>query len=206
MAEELGAPIWVHPAEAARKLSRLPDWRKKSKYEMWWVFGWPYETSIFMARIIFAGYFDRFPKLKIITHHLGGMVPYFSGTHGLRSRSAGRAHRRGRSHGLFAAPEKAPARIFQRCFTPIPRRLARAPHCAAASNYFGVDQVLFASGLALSTIRKKGAGYIRESHSLRRRAGDSRGRPPQNLRGQRAPHASPEAARMTTLDALSIRG
>src|SRR5581483_9986557 len=77
---ELDAPIWVHPARGAG----FPDYQteKKSKYEMWWVFGWPYETSIFMARIIFAGYFDRWPKLKIITHHLGGMVPYFSGRTG----------------------------------------------------------------------------------------------------------------------------
>ena len=27
----------------------------------------------------FAGYFDRFPDLKIIVHHLGGMVPHFAG-------------------------------------------------------------------------------------------------------------------------------
>jgi predicted TIM-barrel fold metal-dependent hydrolase len=77
---ELDAPIWVHPARG----SGFPDYQseKKSKFELWWVFGWPYETSIFMARIVFAGLFDRFPKLKIITHHLGGMVPYFSGRTG----------------------------------------------------------------------------------------------------------------------------
>src|ERR1035441_924920 len=55
---------------------------KKSKYELWWVFGWPYETSVAMARILFAGYFDRFPDLKIITHHMGAMIPYFSGRTG----------------------------------------------------------------------------------------------------------------------------
>src|SRR5207245_11659016 len=73
-------PLWVHPARGAG----FPDYQteKKSKFELWWVFGWPYETSIFMARMVFAGIFDRFPKIKIITHHLGGMVPYFSGRTG----------------------------------------------------------------------------------------------------------------------------
>jgi hypothetical protein len=77
---EVDRPIWVHPARGAG----FPDYQteQKSKYELWWVFGWPYETSIFMARILFAGYFDRWPNLKIITHHMGGMVPYFSGRTG----------------------------------------------------------------------------------------------------------------------------
>ena len=30
-----------------------------------------------MARFVFSGLFDRHPGLKIITHHLGGMIPYY---------------------------------------------------------------------------------------------------------------------------------
>lgn len=77
MAEEYDLPIWVHPIRPAT----FPDYltEDKSKYEIWWTFGWPYETSVFMARVVFAGYFDKYPNLKIITHHLGGMVPYFEG-------------------------------------------------------------------------------------------------------------------------------
>jgi len=37
----------------------------------------PYETSVAMAHIVFAGLFDKHPDLKIITHHLGGMIPFF---------------------------------------------------------------------------------------------------------------------------------
>jgi aminocarboxymuconate-semialdehyde decarboxylase len=50
-----------------------------SRYEIWFVFGWPYETSVAMARLVFGAYFDTFPNLKIITHHMGGMIPYFAG-------------------------------------------------------------------------------------------------------------------------------
>jgi predicted TIM-barrel fold metal-dependent hydrolase len=74
---EYDLPIWMHPARGAN----FPDYlsEQKSKYEIWWTLGWPYETSVAMARLVFAGYFDEFPKLKIITHHLGGMIPYFEG-------------------------------------------------------------------------------------------------------------------------------
>ena len=71
-------PIWLHPA----RTSSMPDYasEQKSRFEMWWCFGWPYETTIAMCRLVFDGLFDRHPKIKIITHHLGGgMIPYFEG-------------------------------------------------------------------------------------------------------------------------------
>ena len=70
-------PIWLHPARTAA----MADYKSepKSRYEMWWCFGWPYETSVAMSRLVFAGLFDRHPALKIITHHLGGMIPFFDG-------------------------------------------------------------------------------------------------------------------------------
>ena len=32
-----------------------------------------------MARLIYSGLFDEMPGLKIVTHHMGGMIPYFAG-------------------------------------------------------------------------------------------------------------------------------
>jgi uncharacterized protein len=32
-----------------------------------------------MTRLIYSGLFDAYPNLKIITHHMGGMIPFFSG-------------------------------------------------------------------------------------------------------------------------------
>ena len=74
---EYDLPIWMHPARGAD----VPDYKgePKSHYEIWWTFGWPYETSVAMAHMVFAGLFDKHPDLKIITHHLGGMIPYFEG-------------------------------------------------------------------------------------------------------------------------------
>jgi predicted TIM-barrel fold metal-dependent hydrolase len=74
---EFGRPIWMHPARGAD----VPDYKSetKSHYEIWWTLGWPYETSVAMAHLVFSGLFDRHPDLKIITHHMGGMIPYFEG-------------------------------------------------------------------------------------------------------------------------------
>jgi len=68
-------PIWLHPARTAA-MTDYPS-EKQSRFEMWWCYGWPYETSVAMSRLVLSGIFDRHPKIKIITHHLGGMIPYF---------------------------------------------------------------------------------------------------------------------------------
>lgn len=70
-------PIWLHPVRTAA----MPDYpsEKRSRFEMWWCFGWPYDTSVAMARLVFSGLFDRHPGIKIITHHCGGMIPYYDG-------------------------------------------------------------------------------------------------------------------------------
>src|SRR5260370_15246740 len=91
---ELDLPIWLHPARTAS----MPDYPKeqKSRFEMWWCFGWPYDTSVAMVRMVFCGLFDRYPGLKIVTHHLGGVIPDYCravgpclGLPGSRTRGAG---------------------------------------------------------------------------------------------------------------------
>jgi aminocarboxymuconate-semialdehyde decarboxylase len=42
------------------------------------IFGWPYDTAAAMVRLVFARVFEKFPNIKFITHHLGGVVPYFA--------------------------------------------------------------------------------------------------------------------------------
>jgi uncharacterized protein len=74
---ELDLPIWLHPARTA-SMTDYPA-EPKSRFEMWWCFGWPYDTSVAMVRMVFSGLLDRYPRLKIITHHLGGMIPFYDG-------------------------------------------------------------------------------------------------------------------------------
>ncbi len=71
-----GLPVWVHPIRGPNH----PDYAAEdaSENEIWFTFGWPYETSACMARLIFSGLFDALPDLRIITHHMGGMIPFFA--------------------------------------------------------------------------------------------------------------------------------
>ena len=41
------------------------------------VFGWDYDGTQAVWRLIFGGVLDRFPSLKIVTHHLGNYIPFF---------------------------------------------------------------------------------------------------------------------------------
>jgi uncharacterized protein len=68
-------PVWVHPMRGPN----FPDYaaEKISEDEVWFSFGWPYETTACMTRLIYSGLFDELPGLKIISHHMGGMIPYF---------------------------------------------------------------------------------------------------------------------------------
>ena len=67
-------PIWIHPERAAD----YADYRTedRSRYMIFSNFGWPYETTVAMTRLVFSGILEKYPNLKIITHHCGGMVPY----------------------------------------------------------------------------------------------------------------------------------
>jgi aminocarboxymuconate-semialdehyde decarboxylase len=63
------APIWLHP-------QLQEDWSQQ--YVLDKIFGWLYETSMALARLVFSGVMEEFPDLRIITHHMGAMVPHFS--------------------------------------------------------------------------------------------------------------------------------
>lgn len=73
----LDLPVWVHPM----RLANHPDYtsEEQSDAEVWFLFGWPYETAACMTRLIYSGIYDKLPGLKIISHHMGGVIPYFAG-------------------------------------------------------------------------------------------------------------------------------
>jgi len=70
-AAELDFPIWIHPQHAPAH-----PWIRKDVLDR--VLAWPFDTSLAMARLVYGGVFEQFPDIKFVTHHMGGMVPYFS--------------------------------------------------------------------------------------------------------------------------------
>ena len=73
---EYDLPIWIHPMRS----SNQPDYPTEdvSYNQIFSIFGWPFETAAAMTRIVFSGIFEKFPNIKFITHHSGGMVPYLA--------------------------------------------------------------------------------------------------------------------------------
>lgn len=72
---QVDLPIWIHP----HRTHDRPDYQDEtmSKYLIYSLFGWPYETTAAMTRLVFSGILDECPGIKFLTHHCGAMVPYF---------------------------------------------------------------------------------------------------------------------------------
>ena len=69
--------LWRHAAREPQFADYASE--KASENEIWFTFGWPYETTACVTRLIFSGLYDELPGLKIITHHYCGMVPFYAG-------------------------------------------------------------------------------------------------------------------------------
>jgi len=135
-------PVWMHPARAAN----FPDYltEDRSQFEIWWTLGWPYETSAAMARLVFSGIFDRLPNLKIITHHMGGMIPYFEGRVGYGWDKLGSRTSDVDYVALLHSMPRRPIDYFRLFYADTALFGARsATRCGL--DFFGLDHVLFAS-------------------------------------------------------------
>lgn len=147
----LDRPIWLHPTRTAAVKDYQAE--SKSRYEMWWCFGWPYDTSVAMARLVFSGLFDRHPDLKIITHHLGGMIPYFDGRVGdgldvLGSRTADE------DYSAVLSSLKRPHLDYFRMFYADTALFGATGGLQCGLDFFGADRVVFATDAPLGPIEK----------------------------------------------------
>lgn len=154
-ASALDIPILLHPARTSKSADYASE--DESKYEIWWAIGWPYDTSAAMIRLVFAGYFDLWPNLKIVTHHMGAMIPYNEGRVGpgyevLGSRSPGKNYEE-----VLRKLKKKPLDYFHMYYadTALFGALS-ATKCGL--EFFGAEKVLFATDCPFSP--DKGPGYI----------------------------------------------
>jgi len=133
---------------------------KRSKYDLWWAFGWPYETTICMARLVFSGLFDRHPDLKIITHHMGAMLPYFEGRAGYGLDQLGSRTDDPDDGGALKRLKRRPLDYFKMFYGDTAVFGAHpAMECGLA--FFGADRVLFGTDMPFDP--EKGPGFIRET-------------------------------------------
>lgn len=156
---ELGKLLQVHPCRSS-EWSDYPT-EERSRYEIWWTFGWEYDLSAFMARIVFSGVLERYPDLKMLIHHGGSMVPFFAGRVGpgwdqLGARTP--AEQWGDVEGYPLA--KRPIDYFRMMYADT-ALFGAAPGLRCSIDFYGVDHVLFASDSPYDP--EKGPGYIRST-------------------------------------------
>jgi uncharacterized protein len=151
-------PVWLHPYRGAEEADYASETR--SRFEIWWAFGWPYETSVAMARLVFSGIFDRHPALKIITHHLGAMVPYFEGRVGPGWDQLGARTSDEDYGGVLKGLAKRPIDYF-RMFYADTAVFGAYDATVCGLRFFGSAHVLFASDAPFDP--KRGPRYIRDT-------------------------------------------
>ncbi|HUF15679.1 MAG TPA: amidohydrolase family protein [Acidimicrobiia bacterium] len=155
---ELDKMIWIHPSRNAN----WPDYptEDRSLYEIWWAFGWPYDTATLMARLVFSGVLERHPHLKMLVHHGGSMVPHFSGRVGPGWDQLGARTPPDRKSEVEHQLTKRPLDYFKLYYGDT--ALMGAQHAIrCALEFFGADQMLFASDSPYDP--EKGPGFIRET-------------------------------------------
>ena len=143
-------PVWLHPA----RTSAMADYASepRSRFERWWCFGWPYETTIAMCRLVFDGIYDRHPKLKIITHHLGGgMIPFFDGRIGAGMEVLGQRTLE-EDHTKVLSSLKRPHLEYFKEFYADTAMFGGTYGLPCGLEFFGGDKVVFASDAPLAGI------------------------------------------------------
>jgi predicted TIM-barrel fold metal-dependent hydrolase len=154
-------PIWLHPYRGADPSDYKTE--QRSQFEIWWTFGWPYETSVAMARVVFAGLFDRWPNLKIIAHHMGAMAPFFAGRIGPGWDQLGARTSDEDLSVHLKRLKKRPIDYF-RMFYGDTALFGAYDATICGLKFFGVDHTLFASDAPFDP--EKGPMYIRETIAI----------------------------------------
>jgi aminocarboxymuconate-semialdehyde decarboxylase len=71
-AHELGLVVFLHPMGGL-------DSPHLREYSLVPLVGFPAETTVALARLAYSGFFDRYPRVKLVAPHAGGAIPYLLG-------------------------------------------------------------------------------------------------------------------------------
>jgi predicted TIM-barrel fold metal-dependent hydrolase len=116
------------------------------------LFGWPFDTTIALLRLIVSGTMEKHPTLKVVTHHLGGgMFPFFSNRFNIKLKNLKREMKKPFSESL--------ERVYGD--TAVDGTAAALP-CGHA--FFGTERMLFGTDYPFSP--EKGEVYLRENLAI----------------------------------------
>ncbi len=157
---ELAKPVWIHPARGAE----TPDYplhEKKSLYEIWWGLGWSYETGAAMARLVWSRTIDKYPKLRLLVHHFGGIVPMLEGRIGPGWDQLGARTTDEDYVSLRKSLKKRPLDYFKQDFYADTAAFTARAATICGLDFYPLEKVVFASDCPFDP--EGGTMYIRET-------------------------------------------
>ena len=139
-------PVFIHPM----------NWRSYDLVDedpaVMRLFGWPFDTTIALLRLIVSGTMEQHPTLKVVTHHLGGgMFPYFSNRFNIKFEKL--------KKNMKKPLEESLNRIYGD--TAVDGSAAALP-CGHA--FFGTERMLFGTDYPFSP--ENGEVYLRENLAI----------------------------------------
>ncbi len=159
--EKLDLPILIHPVGG----QMVPEFPKedRSKYELWFTIGWPYQTTVAMARLAFSGIFEDFPNIKIVTHHVGAMIPMLEGRieNGLKM-YGGRTSPELKEQLTKTKMKGNPIDTFRKFYADT-ASFGSTSAIRCGLEFFGKDHLLFATDMPFDP--EQGPGYIKRTLS-----------------------------------------
>jgi len=147
-ADELGALIYLHPADPPAPMPVLEGHRalKRATWE------WGVETGSHVLRLIFGGVFDRFPRVQLALGHLGETLPFL----------LWRFDSRAKLYGVKLA-RKPSDYIRQNILVTISGMFCAEPlHCTIDA--LGASRVMFSADYPFESIQE--AGHFMDSVPL----------------------------------------
>jgi len=131
---QLGCALWIHPAY----LRKTYDWM--DEYNLNIMMGWGIETAFAMFRLFRGGVLERHPDLKIITHHLGTLIPLMAG------RINGFVMGQGKD-GVPPAPLTRTPMEYMKMFYVDTAEGMWKPALELAHGFYGSEHILFGTDL-----------------------------------------------------------
>ena len=131
----LRVPILLHPARSRLQADYASE--DRSRFLIWQMFGWPYESTAAMTRLVFSGMLEDHPELKVLVHHTAAMVPFFHG----RMQSLFDLFEAQFSGDAGGALPRPPMEYFRRFYADTSLFTTGSIDCAR--DFFGADHIIF---------------------------------------------------------------
>lgn len=135
-------PIWLHPQSSPKKADYAGE--TESKYIIWHLWGLVWETTVSMTRLVFSGVLEKYPNLKMITHHCGAMVPFFSErivNHYNQSEMRNKTN-------FTAGLTEPPIEYFRRFYVDT-AILGNTPALMCSYHFYGAEHMLFGTDMPM---------------------------------------------------------